>query len=69
MPHALHLILRNLVGDNRQPFIQLHRIPIDDFAIVLPRYLDSQLPGVMSDGRCASRIYLHQTFPSPSHPL
>jgi hypothetical protein len=50
MTHALHLLVRNFVGNNRQSLIQLHGIPVDDFAIVFACYLDRQLPGVMSDG-------------------
>jgi hypothetical protein len=51
MSDTLHLILRDFVGDDRQSFIQLHRITINDFAIVLSSYLDCQLPGVMSGGQ------------------
>ena len=48
MRNAFRLILRDLVGDNRQPTIQLHRITIDNLAIILSRDLYSQLPDVVS---------------------
>jgi hypothetical protein len=46
--NPFRFILRDLVGDNGQPMIQLHSISIDDFAIVLSRDLYSQLPLVVS---------------------
>jgi len=48
MRNAFRLILRNLVGDNRQPTIQLHRVAVDDFAIIFPRDFYCQLPAVVS---------------------
>ena len=48
MRHSLHLILGDLVGNDGEPFIQLHRIAIDNFAIEPAGYLDGQLPNVMS---------------------
>jgi hypothetical protein len=50
MRHALHLFLCDLVRDDRQAMVQLHRISVDDFAIVLQRYLHRQL--LLSVSRC-----------------
>jgi hypothetical protein len=37
MWHTLHLLLRDLVCNDWETFIQLHGIPVDDLAIVLAR--------------------------------
>jgi hypothetical protein len=48
MRNTFHLMFRNFVRDDGQPFIQLHRIAVDNFAIKSTSYLDGQLPAVMS---------------------
>jgi len=48
MRNAFRLILRNLVGNDGQPTIQLHCITVDDLAIILSRDFYSQLPDVVS---------------------
>jgi hypothetical protein len=45
---ALLLIFSDLVGYDGQPLIKLHCISIDNFSIVLARYLNRQLPTVIS---------------------
>jgi len=48
MRNAFRLILRDLVGDNGQPTIQLHGVAVDDLAIILSRDFYCQLPAVVS---------------------
>jgi hypothetical protein len=52
MRNTLGLILRDLVGDDRQATIQLHRIAVDDLAIILSREFYRQLPVVVSKPWC-----------------
>jgi hypothetical protein len=48
MRDTFHLVFRDLVRNDGQPFIQLHCIAVDNFAIKSTSYLDGQLPAVMS---------------------
>jgi hypothetical protein len=43
MWNILHISLDDLVGNDRQALIKLHRISVDDFAIILAGYLYGQL--------------------------
>lgn len=48
MWYALPLFLGDLVGYDRQTFVQLHGITVDHFAIVTLRQRDGQLTVVVS---------------------
>lgn len=65
MWNALLLVLCNLVGNNRQATIQLHRVAVDDFAIILSRDLYRQLPAVVSDMKHDQTYELYIRFTSP----
>jgi hypothetical protein len=42
--YTFHLFLGDLICDDREALIKLHRISIDHLTVELPGYLDSQLP-------------------------
>lgn len=64
MRDAFGLLICNFVCDHRQTMIQLHRIPINDFAIEFARDLDGQLPAVISTSKgMIRREFLHLTCP------
>jgi hypothetical protein len=64
MRNAFGLFICNLVRDDRQTVIQLHRISIDNFAIEFARDLDGQLPAVISTCNYnPRREILHLTCP------
>lgn len=65
MWHILHLFSGDLVGDDWQTFVQLHRVSIDDLTVELKCYLNGQLPLLVSErsylankGRVIHRICL-----------
>ena len=49
MWHILHLFSGDLVGDDWQTFIQLHRVSIDNLAVEFARYLNGQLPLLVNE--------------------
>lgn len=51
MRDSLRFFLRNLICNDRQTSVELHRIAVDDLTIVSARYLNRQLPAVVSDLR------------------
>ena len=68
MRHALCLFWSNLVCDYRQTTIQLHGIAIDDLAVEITRYLNRQLPAVISFVTRESTLLHTSDLPVPVAP-
>jgi hypothetical protein len=71
MWHTFHFFLCNLVGDDRKSLVELHCISVDDFSIIPPRNLNSQLPTVINAchrDECESCGGFTSDFPVPVAP-
>lgn len=63
------LVVGDFVGYYGQPLVELHRISIDDFPIVLPGYFNRQLTTVISVDDTSRLPRLPLTCRSQLHPL
>jgi hypothetical protein len=69
MWYSFRLFRGDLIRDDWQAMIKLHRISIDNFSIKLARYLNSQLPAVISTFECMprSKSYIRLARASCTH--